>query len=473
MSATHAPAVRLEDLLLRMASIHAPRVLELHGHPSQALLSFTQDERHPPSVLQRWVGSASLLLAKATGQWRREQAQQRQTRTQQLDEIDSALLTRLAKAGYLSAAPLTTSVEFDGPAGHWSRRSTHAVPSPGTAGKVYLSSRASGDIVDINIADPQDLCERTYNRWIAVLHESAHCQFDQFERVFQPSPGQLPEDQQQAMERGAFSCLVADRYARTLLNENFADAYGAMMLLEASGHDPAAERIVRKIQEQRGLLRQRCERAWDTQVREPDVHLTDGAIAAVLVTRDDWRGLPPHQLMSRALEIASDAVLHLAQPGQGDRRGKSLGDHIRRRLCEQEPDVSTLVVQHLMAMSDFQIDNLPVLSQRVARHPMGFYALQAADACARLQQFVAPKLANPGCSRFTQRRLLRRMMSQHNVIRDQFNEQARLDTRVQQPQERDKKALQAFRWATGPGQENEGDDTARTLAGPRRGRWGR
>ena len=181
-----------------------------------------------------------------------------------------------------------------------------------------------------------------YRRWKVLIHEVAHCDYAQIADPFRPTlPGWKPEASEAVNRWITGKPATGSRQASTLLNENHSDALAAMLLLEATGHDPEALRVVQVTLEDRYRTRDHLEVLGKKgPMRERggfvNVHATEWTLKRVLDDIENWKGLPPSQLREKALEYASNGLVDFLNPQRKLSNGKTIGnDHIRNFLASE------------------------------------------------------------------------------------------------------------------------------------------
>ena len=349
------PAIRLEDLLSRMDQLRQSHSTQFHGQTSNAQKAFFL--AHPLQSIQNSLSGAE------------ENPGTRQQTS--LLEIDNTLLARLNKSGHLTVLPAALGFEGSAEDKNLGNRAHLAM---GHSGRIIMDTKDAGDLYGIPKTVHGERVEgkgRTFERWMVLLHEASHCQMENEGSVFHPTPGKLPEDQRVALSRWAFSPLATDDYPRKLLHENYADTYGAMLLLEATGHDPAAWDVVKRKREERFKGGKHAASDWQDFGDQLPVgpHLTWCALDEVIHKSSMWRGLPPEQLRARAMEFASNGVLGVLSDTYKTPVGIPLGRELRERIGNVSFSFGG-VVKQMLAANNFGIQNHNTMRASMEKHPV-------------------------------------------------------------------------------------------------------
>jgi hypothetical protein len=347
------PVIRLEDLIGRMDQLRQSPLSEFRGATHHAQKAFFL--AHPLRAIEHAL----------TGPPEEDPVARQQA---SLLEVDNALLARLYKSGHLTVQPLAMGLS-ESRDNDWGN---HANMAMGHDGRIFMDTQGSGDLYGIpknTRGEHLGGSGRTFDRWIVLLHEAAHCQMENTLVVFDPTPGKIPEDQQSALSRWAFSILCADRYPRQLLHENYADALGAMLLLEATGHHPEVWDVVKRKRETRFKTGQDEAKHWQEHGDEAtiDCHLSWAALDEVIHKSASWRGLPPAQLRERAMEFASNGVLEVASAAYKTPVGIPFGMHLRERISKASFSLD-VVLQELLCGNRLGVQNQSSINHMMKGH---------------------------------------------------------------------------------------------------------
>lgn len=349
------PAIRLEDLLSRMDQLRQSHSTRFHGQTSNAQKAFFL--AHPLQSIQ------NTLWGEEDSPGTRQQAV--------LLEIDNTLLARLNKSGHLKVLPVALGFEGNAEDKDLGNRAHLAI---GHYGRIIMDTKDAGDLHGIPRTVHGERVEgkgRTFDRWMVLLHEASHCQMENEGAIFQPTPGKIPEDQREALSRWAFSPLATDDYPRKLLHENYADTYGAMLLLEATGHDPEAWDVIKRKREERFKGGKHAASDWQDFGDQLPVgpHLTWCALDEVIHKSSMWRGLPPDQLRARAMEFASNGVLGVLSDTYKTPVGIPLGRELREKIGNVSFSFGG-VVKQMLAANNFGIQNHNAIRASLDKHPI-------------------------------------------------------------------------------------------------------
>lgn len=282
-----------------------------------------------------------------------------------LSRTDAQLISVLREKGYFSASPSILAASSqdndDSPVAH---------VSPGAQGTVIMVGDRMGDYLDPTLnpvasgpdypdpktqlanrwaqgETPDNHVEKVYERWMVLFHEVAHCESGLSPAPFQPSDHQVNESGVRALNNQAFGALASSSWrTQKLLDENFADAHAAMVLLEATGHDPRARSVLEKFYEQRKAVREKGDMEFldnelseDRRIGEFDViHATDFTLRRVLDSAEEWKGLPPEQVRDRARSFASDGLMDFLEPSRQTIDGRTVGRSLAKNLVPQGYD---------------------------------------------------------------------------------------------------------------------------------------
>lgn len=277
-----------------------------------------------------------------------------------LNANDKALIKALVDRGYFSAMPHNRNV---------GRREGHggplAYPMPGLAGQTVMVSDRLGDYFDGMPTNSHQLwdtvndankglypdCfinheEQIYTRWFVLLHETAHCQFQHITHPFAPSEGRVSPEQAAALDRWLVGPLaVGSRNGRTLLDENHSDVLAAMLLLEATGHDPKALQALQRRLKDRRIVREQADKETLEAIGQGRslagqfacVHATDFALERTLADVKEWKGSSPERLRALACQYASDGLLDFLDASRQVPTGENVGTALANNFLPPEP----------------------------------------------------------------------------------------------------------------------------------------
>ena len=349
------PSLQAQDLLGEMAK--GP-VFELSGLPKMALAAFSKVRQHP-TPLSAFMALARRPLESLGLVPRTEKPESLRAL---LEKVDTTLLARLYRAGFLSAVPAVEQVDA-------TQSYDFANSAAGWKGRVGIASNHRGERVgDFLPHNPaHSPTANTLSRWMVLLHEAAHCEWEQVNCVFDPSPGRCTPEEIEVLNTWVFAGVEADWGNRTWLNECFADTYACMMLLEATNHDKESCALVEDVIKMRLAHREEDAAAPIGHGRGKG-HFTDRAMARMLEQRHAWKGQPAEQLKRLAIRYASDGLLDLAEPGRMV-EGHDLGYGLRFSLIFVKPSLSMVGLTHQTARV-LGGDAGPALLARFANHPL-------------------------------------------------------------------------------------------------------
>lgn len=366
-------------LMALMEHFRGRHLLQIQGEPNQALAAIVGElPPHPaePVQMQGWRGWLDSQARRsgwfhglyAKTQWgqdlvgREEQDHQRvlsaherharaeasamgvwknETDRLSLEAMDQSLLVAMHEQGWLGHVPI-----------HQERPNGFPIPgpvsfnTPGAPGVTYMVSNAQGDFhwegepgkAEHRLELNGQGNHRTLARWQVLLHEAAHCEFPLMEAPFCPTEGQWSDQAVEAFNQWVASPVTNRRSDfRSVLNECFADVYGAMMLLHYTGHASDTQAILNQVLAVRVEDRQRADEemasladAW-LPGAVADVHATDFALKRALDDREAWKGLSPQVLRQLACQYASDGLVDFIDPKRHTPSGYPIGG----MLCEE------------------------------------------------------------------------------------------------------------------------------------------
>lgn len=332
-----------------------------------------------------------------------------------LDKQDHDLLRALVNRGYLTAMPQHRSVHHS-----FFEQGPHARTAPGTAGTAVLPGDRMGSLLDLLPEDPgarlevalklsrgeedmgmTDHAKAIYERWYVLLHEVGHCEYSRLETPFQPSPGRTGEAHAAAVNRWMVGPLgVASPGTYNLLNEAHSDALAAMVLLEATNHDPRAMAVLEEQMEGRRVALEWSDGEMIKQAANNDltkgdfasVHAaTKIALAHVLENVEQWKGKPADQIRQLAQQYASDGFMDYLNPSRTLEDGTPIGTILADNAVPDAPLLNTLVgrCEYLTATYVRNADPVSWLNGH-ADHPAAAMLLQTwANALPDLQKALA------------------------------------------------------------------------------------
>ena len=188
-----------------------------------------------------------------------------------------------------------------------------------------------------------------YRRWMVLIHEAAHCDFAAMPAPFKPTvPGWSEEAVGKINQWVMGDMALGSPSARTLLNENHSDALSAMLLLEATGHDPEAINTVRRAWSQRAHNRDQLELFEKKHNPQrptgafPTVHATEWTLKRVMEDIDSWKGKPLPELREKALEYASNGLVDFLDPNRKLSNGKKVGNAHLQHFLAAEPSIDRI-----------------------------------------------------------------------------------------------------------------------------------
>lgn len=366
-------------LMALMEHFRGRHLLQIQGEPNQALAAIVGDlPRHPaePVQMQGWRGwldgqarrSGWFHRLYAKTQWgqdlvgREEEEHQRtlsayerheraeasragvwknDTDRLALEAMDQSLLVAMHEQGWMSHVPIhqerPNGFEIPGPV---------SFNTPGAPGVTYMVSNAQGDFhwdgepgkAEHRLKLNGEGAQRTLARWQVLLHEAAHCEFPRLQDPFRPTQGRWPGRAVDVFNTWVASNVTRRRTDfRAVLNECFADVYGAMMLLDYAGHSDDAQSVLAQVLGLRVEDRERADAEMETLADAwlpgtiADVHATDFALQRALEDRAAWEGQSPEVLRDLACQYASDGLLDFIDPQRLTPTGYPIG----LMLCEE------------------------------------------------------------------------------------------------------------------------------------------
>ena len=309
-----------------------------------------------------------------------------------LEAMDQSLLVGMHAQGWLSHVPL-----------HQERPNGFPVlgpvsfNSPGAPGVTYMVSNAQGDFHwegdpgqgEHRLKLGPNGAQRTIARWQVLLHEAAHCEFPLIELPFCPTEGQWSEPSVEIFNQWVGANITRRRSDfRSVLNECFADVYGAMMLLHYTDHSPATQEVLDQILVLRTEDRVRADEemasladAW-LPGTVADVHATDFALKRALTERDAWKGQPPQVLLRLACQYASDGFLDFIHPDRMTQTGYPIGGMLCEELGSSERQHASLTGYEAF-LADLWVSKIrggqpeQYLQEKGQSHPAGAMLEQA------------------------------------------------------------------------------------------------
>ncbi len=239
-----------------------------------------------------------------------------------LSKFDEQLALEMFERGYFSAPVKLGTVNP-------SKRSAN-VPISGRPAAILISTLSNGLPKEQVVSQFSGNQNIALTRAMVLFHELSHSHLQQIKNPFKPTPGVISEEAVDFLNKTHFDFRYVNAVFQNydpyrVLHECFADTYGSMLLLEASGHSQSAQDLVRDVEIKRQKDKESQERAWVNHIEATDVkyagsfgsaYPTDSALNKLLKSREAWRGLPPEQLQQISLTIASDAVLEWADPNR-------------------------------------------------------------------------------------------------------------------------------------------------------------
>jgi hypothetical protein len=373
--------IPINDLLEHMRGARRPNIWDLRGVPTYAVAAYASVQEPSTQLGQQakaWLLGALDVLHKKI-KWEGETSKTDEARDI-FESVDRQLVEGLVENGYLQQTPNISDIDMDAPG----RAQARGII--GDAGQVMLKSTRQGDILEMaakNLTSKSDTY-RSLARWSTLLHEVSHCEFAQIAEPFQPSYGSLDKQAVDAINRWTTGRVFGDRgMYRDMLNENFADVYSAMMLIEVTkGNDEAME-VVKHLIEKRTTDQEQNEKAWLGGAGAPEkrttikmragwedpkerarelaryansmaptlgVHGTAGALKLMIEDMPNWRGMAPMELRARALRLASDGLMDSINPKRRTLDGFPVGQAMRRGLGELPVNMMTIAGQMLSAV---------------------------------------------------------------------------------------------------------------------------
>ena len=342
-------SLTVEDLMLEMDLFRDRKVLQIQGSPTHALSALVQKSSFQKSALfsaplakihlKKWMAHAlkvpfgvialcykpALEMVQGLNDWntdlnRRQNRHQNSMKServrQAIQEIDQKLLNRVYNLSYISS-PIDTRemgqedhalVEF-GP---------HVYRPTRNKAEIRTLGNAQGQIDSFLETTQNSSTLKTFSRWFTLLHEAAHVEYLKLNHPFTPKNANeiLSEESVAAFNRQIFSPLN-NHPARSILDECFADCYGAMVLLEISGHHLDALETIHLIKEERAALRLKDEKEDEADyIRGSDMlgvreHTTDFALHRMLKDKANWKGKSPTDLKILAAQYSSDGFMDI------------------------------------------------------------------------------------------------------------------------------------------------------------------
>ena len=342
-------SLTVEDLMLEMDLFRDRKVLQIQGSPTHALSALVQKSSFEKSALfsaplakihlKKWMAHAlkipfgvialcykpALGMVHGLNDWnsdldRRQNRHQNSMKServrQAIQNIDQKLLNRVYDLSYISS-PIDTRemgqedhalVEF-GP---------HVYRPTRNKAEIRTLGNAQGQIDSFLESVQNSSTLKTFSRWFTLLHEAAHVEYLKFNNPFTPKNANenFSEESIEAFNRQIFSPLN-HHPARSILDECFADCYGAMVLLEISGHHLDALETIHLIKEERAALRLKDEKEDEADyLRGSDMlgvreHTTDFALHRMLSDRENWQGKSSDEMKILAAQYASDGLMDI------------------------------------------------------------------------------------------------------------------------------------------------------------------
>lgn len=228
----------------------------------------------------------------------------------ELVQIDHHWLRALFKERFLTFVPQNHAIT-----GNLTKEKSRAVSDLDIigAGAVVVAGDLSGRPRHFDLPKTDE--QKALARFAVLLHEAAHCEFDHTANPFRPSQttaiGRTLTDEDVARLNTWSFDGGGNALARSMLNEGFAESYGAMMLLVSTKFAPDTIKTLEHI----FLQRQDVNATY--QDRGTFAHLACAdALEKTLSRIDEWKHLSPQMMKAKALEYASDVLCQWSDPRQ-------------------------------------------------------------------------------------------------------------------------------------------------------------
>lgn len=215
-----------------------------------------------------------------------------------VQHLDQGLLRQLQNKGFLKMSPKVvyafSSSEVDSPG--------QTLPYSDGWGEIKMFLKSSGRLTHTS-SSPNTLAHQM-NKWMILLHEAAHGEFYTSPEIFQLHKGDVSADEVHLINTWGMNRLF-NSFASKVLAENFADGYGAMMLLEGFGHSEESVQAVTNLAQLRAAHAQ--EEPYGAYCA---CHLT---LSLLLKDRHLWAGQAPSVLQNIARQYSSAALMVTAK----------------------------------------------------------------------------------------------------------------------------------------------------------------
>lgn len=233
----------LSEIITALQHLRGDKI-SIEGSPSfatSALIKDTLNQQNDSTSADVSFLTSILETVKGNLWWEQDDT------LKHIEKLDNLALKWAENQGFLSNTPTTKTVT--------SRSILGSPRMPGAflpnlnkeAGTIFLATNP-----DSSISIPQKLSkafgpQNELTRLMVLFHEAAHSEFDCMSTVFSPSSSIQSDIDDPQLIKSLNVGLKGMGDAGKVLNEMFADTYGAMMLLEGTEHSERAVSVVEEM----------------------------------------------------------------------------------------------------------------------------------------------------------------------------------------------------------------------------------